>query len=156
MFTRVIFFALLFGFWLLLSSQHTVWMITLGVVSAALVFWLSSRMKISGTQVHTVGVYLRLPRYSVWLLRRIIVSNITVAWVMLQPKLLISPEFIRVPMTQKKDLGKLVHANSITLTPGTVSTDIGDDYIEVHRLIKQDDDEQVEFDRRATWLEGKN
>ncbi len=157
MFARVIFFGLLLALWLLLSEQRTTLAMGLGVVSAVLVVWLGARMQILGAGLHTLGFYLRLPRYALWLLGHIAVACVKVAVTVLRPSLPISPGFIRVPMTQKKDLGKLVHANSITLTPGTVSTRLEDDYIEVHALNRgRDDGGQARLDRKVAQLEGEN
>ena len=154
MLLRVIFFALLLTLWLLLSSQHIGFVIALGVASAALVVWLGSRMGILGTGLHTFSFYLRLPWYAAWLLWNITVSCVRVAVTILRPSLPITPGFIRVPMSQKKDLGKLVHANSITLTPGTVSTRLEADYIEVHALNRERGAKgQAQLDRKVTRLE---
>ena len=154
---RVIFFALLLIFWLMLSSQHVALIITLGVASAALVVWLGSSMGILGADLHTLSFYMRLPWYALWLAWNMAVSCVRVAVTILHPSLPITPGFIRVPMSQKKDLGKLVHANSITLTPGTASTRIEDDYIEVHALKREDNDAaQTQLDRRVTRLEGEH
>ena len=156
MLTRVIFFLLLLALWLLLSSQHIEWIIGLGVVSAVLVVWLGSRMGILGADLHTFGFYLRLPWYAMWLLGRITISCVRIAMIILRPSLPISPGFLHVPMTQKKDLGKLVHANSITLTPGTVSTKLEDQHIEVHALNRDCSTEwQVQLDRKVSQLEGE-
>ncbi len=156
MLVRVIFFALLLGVWLLVSDQHTGFIIGLGGVSAVLVVWLGSRMEIIGTGLHSPGFYLRLPKYAIWLLGQIIVACVRVAVTVLRPGLPIAPGFIRVPMTQKKDLGKLVHANSITLTPGTVSTRLEDNYIEVHVLnCGGNAAAQASLDRKVSELEGE-
>ena len=153
LFSRAAFLLLLLVLWLALSSQHTALITTLGVIGAGLVVWLGSRMEILGARLHTPGFYLRLPRYMIWLSGRVVASCVRVAFIVLHPRLLISPGFIRVPMTQKRDLGKLVHANSITLTPGTLSTRVEEDHIEVHMLRCDTGDEHADLDRRVTRLE---
>ncbi len=156
MFARVIFFALLLALWLLLSGRHTPLITMLGVASAAAVVWLGSRMEILGTKLHTFGFYLRLPWYAIWLLGRVAVACVRVTVTVLRPNLRIAPGFIRVPMTQKNDLGKLVHANSITLTPGTVSARVEEDHIEVHALdrTRAAAAEHAALDRKVSRLEG--
>lgn len=155
---KISFFFLLLSFWLLISGHYTVFMITLGIVSLSGVLLLSGRMDMLNQGLHTWRFYMRLPSYSFWLLWQIIQSNLDVAWRILHPKLPINPGFIRVPLSQKKDLAKLVHANSISLTPGTVSTDINESSIEVHVLTRQPNDsaEHQELDDRVCRLEGSD
>ncbi len=156
MVVRATLFVLLFALWLLLSGQHTPFVTMLGATSAMLVIWLGSRMRIFGAGFHTPGFYLRLPRYTVWLLGHVVVSCVRVAVTVLRPSLPISPGFTRVPMTQKNDLAKLVHANSITLTPGTLSTQVEDDCIEVHTLgLGEDAAAHARLDRKVSRLEGQ-
>ena len=94
--------------------------------------------------------------YLPWLTVEIIKSNIDVAKRVWHPDLPISPTIITVKASQKTALGLVLHANSITLTPGTLSIDVEDGEIEVHSLTKElvaafDDGE---MDRRVTKLEG--
>ena len=65
------------------------------------------------------------------------------------------PELFSVKATQKTNEGKVTYANSITLTPGTVTTQIKDNVFEVHALTKEfgDDVRSSEMDRMVTWLE---
>ncbi len=152
----VIFAVILLGVWLQLSGHYDTFTILLGMISIATVIFLAKRMGLLKQGQHTLHFYSHLPAYGIWLLPRIIVANFDVAWRILHPKLPINPGFIRTPMTQKKELAKLTHANSITLTPGTISTDIDTDSIEVHVLTRCPTDEisLLEFDRRASMLEG--
>ena len=75
---------------------------------------------------------------------------------LLDPRLPIRPQLIRLKASQTEDLTRVVYANSITLTPGTVSIAIEDDEIVVHALTRSaaDEDKSGEMDRRATQLEG--
>ncbi len=72
------------------------------------------------------------------------------------PSLPINPCLFRVEATQREELGKVIYANSITLTPGTVTVDIDGDELVVHALSDstKDDLETGEMDRRVTALEG--
>ena len=83
-------------------------------------------------------------------------ANIDLTKRLLNPKLPINPQMIRVTASQKGDLGRVIYANSITLTPGTVSVDMQDDKIVIHALTSEADDEDKsgEMDRRVTRLEG--
>ena len=75
-----------------------------------------------------------LIRYVPWLTGQIIGSSLDVAKRILNPKLPISPAIIHVDAGQASDMGRVSFANSITLTPGTISLDVGDEKIEVHAL----------------------
>jgi multicomponent Na+:H+ antiporter subunit E len=68
------------------------------------------------------------------LIREITVSNIEVVRAILSPRLPIQPHFLRVRTRQTTDLGKVILANSITLTPGTVTVDVQGDELLVHAL----------------------
>ena len=152
---KAVFFVLLFGFWLLLSDRPQMPIVGLGVAGAVLVVALLARMDIIDRHLPSPKALLRWLRYSMWLLLRITSSCMRVALTILRPKLSIAPGFIRVPMTQTKDFTRMIHANSITLTPGTVSTELSDDSIEVHALDHRGQRQALaELDRRVTRLEG--
>ena len=90
-----------------------------------------------------------------WLIKEIVVSNLKVAWLILQPKPRLHSHLIEVPTAQQSDLGRAMYANSITLTPGTVTVRIDDDKVLVHCL---DDDaaeglRSGEMDRRVRWVD---
>lgn len=72
--------------------------------------------------------------YLPWLLKEIIKSNIHVARCILNPQLPIQPQTLRTKPSQKTSTALAVHANSITLTPATISVDISDREIFVHAL----------------------
>ena len=82
-------------------------------------------------------------------------SNIDVAKRILNPRLPIAPRIVRVNGTQKTDLCRVIFANSITLTPGTVSLDLDEEDIVVHALTEEaaDDVQSGDMDSRVTALE---
>ena len=84
-------------------------------------------------------------------------SNVAVAKIIVDPKLPISPCVIKVKASQADELGHVVYANSITLTPGTVSINMSDHEIEVHALTNEfaEEVESGEMDRRVTATEGR-
>jgi multicomponent Na+:H+ antiporter subunit E len=100
---------------------------------------------------------LRAPIFLPWLLWQVVKSNVDVARRILDPRLPIRPELIRVKAGQRNDLGRAIYANSITLTPGTVSLYVDDDEIVVHALTREAAEglRGGEMDRRATAYEGK-
>lgn len=150
--------AVLYVLWLVLSGHYTPLLLTIGVVCAVGVCALALRMEVVDHESYPV--HLRLWRFVVywaWLFAEITKSNIDVARRILHPDLPISPTVIRVRASQRAPLGRVVYANSITLTPGTVSMDVrdDDDHIEVHALTREAAAavEAGEMDRRVRELE---
>jgi multicomponent Na+:H+ antiporter subunit E len=93
--------------------------------------------------------------YLPWLLKEILVSNLTVARLVLRPKLRVTPCVVRVKATQRGEGARVLFANSITLTPGTISVATESDAIIVHALTREIADGLLggEMDRRVTALE---
>ena len=142
--------------WLLSSGHYTALIISFGLFSCALVLFLSLKMEIvdsEGVPIHLLG---RGLIYFPWLIWQIILSNIDVTKRVLRPKVDVSPRLIEVKTSQKTDLGRVIYANSITLTPGTVSIMVHDDRILVHAIAEEvaADLEKGEMDRRVTRMEG--
>ncbi len=146
----------LFAVWLLLSGHYTPLLIGFGVGSCALTVYIAMRMDVAdheGVPIDWVGRFLL---YLPWLLKEILVANISVAKVILSPSLPISPIMVVFRSTQKTDLGRVLYANSITLTPGTITTGVEGDQLEIHALTWQDVDgrEEDEMDLRVSVVEG--
>ena len=95
--------------------------------------------------------------YAPWLLKEIAISNLDVARRIVDPKLPIQSNFFRVTASQREDLGRVIYANSITLTPGTVSVDMHGDQISVHALSYEGTEEDLagEMNRRVSALEDR-
>jgi multicomponent Na+:H+ antiporter subunit E len=122
-------------FWLLLSGHYTALLISFGIISCCLVVAIITRMDtIDGSHVSLTLYPVHFVKYWVWLAKEIIVSNIAVTKLVLSREIKISPSIFRVPAVNLSELLRVTYANSITLTPGTVSIDVGDDWIEVHAL----------------------
>ncbi len=94
--------------------------------------------------------------YMPWLVKEIIVSNIEVAKIILSKDLKLQRNMIEVGAHPKTELGKVILANSITLTPGTVSVNMENDRILVHALSFEGAEEDLsgDMDRRVCRLEG--
>ncbi len=125
----------LMAVWLLWSGHGEPLLVGFGIFSCLLVVLLSRRMGIIDEETVPVQLGLRpFVRYAPWLVSQIVVANIDVARRILSPKMPIEPALIQVKVTQQGDLGRVIYANSITLTPGTVSVDLEGDTITVHAL----------------------
>ena len=127
----------LFLLWLGLSGHFEPLMITIGVVSVFLVVFIALRMEVVDHESHPIHLTGRLFRFWGYLSHEIVLSNIDVIKRILTPGKSISPQMITLPLTQKSDLAKVIYANAITLTPGTVSVQLDDDTITVHALSKE-------------------
>lgn len=120
--------------WWLLSGQASPLLLGFGAASVALVTWFARRMELLDRESHPVHLSGPLARFWLVLIREITVSNIEVLRAILSPRLSIRPHFLRVRTRQTTDLGKVILANSITLTPGTVTVDLRGDELLVHAL----------------------
>ena len=146
---------LLFVLWFLLSGKIEPLFLGYGVVSCMLTSWLLTRLVYTRDDPLITFRPWALLTYSFWLLGQIIQSSLRVMYLILHPKLPISPGFYKIPATQKSRLGHVTYANSITLTPGTASVDLSDTHILVHSLEKQSvlDLSAGEMDRRVGGCE---
>ena len=146
----------LFGTWLLLSGHYDPLLVGLGLASCASVVYVTHRMDVIDHEGQPVHLTWRGAAYWPWLLVEIMKANIDVARRILTPGRSISPTMLRVRATQSTDLGLVIFANSITLTPGTVSVDVGESEILVHALSREgaDDLARGEMDRRVTRMSG--
>ena len=149
-------FTSLFLVWLLLSGYFKSNLLVLGVLSCCLVTYLAIRLKIYSSRHHRLRFNLRLPRYLPWLFKEIVKSNIHVAGCILHPTLPIQPQTLKPRPSQKTNTGLAVHANSITLTPGTISVDINDNEILVHALTNHTAQGIIDgdIDGQVTKIEG--
>ena len=120
--------------WLLLSGHLEPLMLAFGAVSIAFVCYIAARMHVVDGESYPFGLIPRLSGFWLWLLKEIVKSNIDTARRALGPRSAVRPVVFDAPASQRTDLGLVIHANSITLTPGTVSLELGTGSIRVHAL----------------------
>lgn len=146
----------LFAFWLLLSGHYTGLLITLGVLTCLGILALSHRMGVVDEEGHPIHLALGALTYWPWLLVEIAKSAWGVTRLILDPRLPISPTMVKVKATQKTRVGVNIYANSITLTPGTISVEVESNDITVHAITADGAEELQEggMDRRVTRFEG--
>lgn len=154
--TIIFSFTSLFLLWLLLSGYFKTNLIVFGILSCAFVTYLSIKLKIYSSHHERIKFNLRLPLYIPWLLKEIFKSNLHVARHILMSADSIQPQTVCLKPTQKTSTGLAVHANSITLTPGTISVDIDDNEILVHALTNHTAQGIIDgdIDKRVSKLEG--
>ncbi|MBM9606077.1 Na+/H+ antiporter subunit E [Desulfopila inferna] len=148
--------AMLSGFWLINSGHYTPLLLFFMVVSVLFVVTLCHLMDVVDGESQPLNLTFTIPFYYLWLIKEVVVSNIAVArsvWLGVDS---ISPNVVTVTAHQKTDLGKVIYANSITLTPGTVSIDLQGDQITVHALTRETAASLLEgeMDRRVCRVEG--
>jgi multicomponent Na+:H+ antiporter subunit E len=149
-------FVLLFAFWLLLSGYFTAFLLGAGAGCALSAVLLSRRMDIIDHEGHPIHLsWYAFLSYWPWLTKEIIISAWDVTRLILHPQLPISPTLVRFKPSQQSDLGLVIHANSITLTPGTISIEVSRDEFLVHALTRDGAAALAgsEMDRRVTVLE---
>ena len=129
--------ATLYLFWLLLSGLFNALMLGFGLLSVLLVLWLLWRMDRVDGELRSVGATPRVLGYAGWLLWVVVKSNVDVARRIWDPKLPIRPTWRRLEIPPLSTAQKALYANSITLTPGTLTTDVGQDYFMVHSLTEE-------------------
>ena len=146
----------LFLFWLLLSGMFVPFLMAAGAGSAVSVFLFSRRMsRIGGEGPSSHLRWSKLMAYGPWLIKEIVVAAWDVSMRILHPKLPISPTLVEFMPSQTTDVGLVMHANSITLTPGTISIEVEHGRFLVHALSSEGGASLTgsEMDRRCAELE---
>lgn len=163
MFT-VITFILLFATWLIFSGKFDLFHLSLGAISSFIVAWISSdllfqeREKSLGKRI---GEAFRFINYILWLLYQIFLANLHVIGLALSPKKYdreLDPHIFTFNTILKTDFARFVLANSITLTPGTVTIRIENDTFYVHAISREAAGEFIEegsvseMEKRVAWV----
>ena len=143
------------AFWLLNSGHYSVLMLSLGAISILFVVYIVHRMDVVDHESQPIHLTLKFPTYYIWLIKQIILSNLFVVKHIWMSNKSISPTLKTIKASQKTDIGKVIYATSITLTPGTVTVNLQGEQLLVHTLCREsiDELEAGEMDRRVTQLE---
>lgn len=157
---------IMFTFWIILSGKFTILFLSLGFVSSLLVAFVFHKffMKIFFAKITSkellIGIrqVLRFLVYVPWLFYQIILANIHVAYLVLHPRMPINPTLIRFKSKVKKPASIVTFANSITLTPGTITVDWKDGEYCVHALDKFSAEGLLEgeMENRVAWIFGED
>ena len=148
----------LFAYWLLLSGHYTLWLMGSGAVLSVLVVAFCLFKGITDEEGFPIEKLPRALVYWPWLGWQMVLSALNVTRLILHPRLPISPTMVKVDAQQKSAVGLTIYANSITLTPGTISVEVSErgKAIWVHAITKENaagfaDDE---MNRRVAWVDG--
>ena len=128
-------FLVVFIFWFILSGLTSITMLILGLISSLLIIFIINKMDIVDheTSLHNFNLF-NLVIYFFWLIKEMIMSNILVCLYIVSPEKKINPSIIEVKASQKSIIGKVLYANSITFTPGTLTINIKKDILTIHTL----------------------
>lgn len=154
---KVLLSLLLFVFWIILTASFAAYDLVLGAVCSALVATISFTIL-----AHTLDpritplVMLRFPFFALALIVEIIKANIDVALIIINPRLPIDPRIVEYQTFLPDDLPRTVFADSITLTPGTVTVELEGDRLYVHCLAEQHQEGLLagKLERKVAWLFG--
>ncbi|HWP56800.1 MAG TPA: Na+/H+ antiporter subunit E [Candidatus Acidoferrales bacterium] len=123
-------FLILIVFWLLISGRLNIadpadrYLIGCGIVACAFVTYLAGRKGMLDEEGHPIHLALPFFSYIPWLLWEIVLANLDVAYRVWHPRAEIAPRLIVIPFDTRTDVGTVIYANSITLTPGTITIGI--------------------------------
>lgn len=120
--------------WLLLSGHYTALILSFGAVSSLIVVWFMWRMDRVDEDLGAPPMHPRVLYYLLWLMWQVVLSNIDLVRRIWDPTLPIRPTWQRLDIKVTSSLAKTLYANSITLTPGTLTTDVREDHFMVHSL----------------------
>lgn len=124
--------------WLVLSGHYSnPFLLCIGAGTALFSVVLAWRLHILDEEASPYHKLWRFFFYWPWLLAEVIKTNITVVRTILSPDMVLTPRMVRVKTLPRTDMARALFANSITMTPGTVSVDLDDDEIIVHVVLKE-------------------
>ena len=131
-------FVIMFGIWILLSGKFDPFHLSLGLVSCGIVSYLSSDLLFSSPRPRgLLSQWVRFVRYIPWLMIEIFKANLHVTYLVFHPRMmeLIDPRIVKFRSKLKSDLALVTFANSITLTPGTITVYVSiDGDFKVHAI----------------------
>ena len=120
-------FFILALFWVLFSGKFDPFHISLGIASCLIVSALNHRFLFtSGIRLQFFIHWVRFMGYIPWLFYQIFLANLRVLYLVFHPRMLelIDPKIIQFDSTLKEDVPRTTFANSITLTPGTITVHV--------------------------------
>ena len=134
----VVTFFIMFGIWVVLSGKFDPFHLSLGVISCAIVAFLSADLLRPTVRGLLILLFRWIP-YLLWLMKEIFKANLHITYLVFHPRMmdLIDPGIIKFQSKLKSDLALVTFANSITLTPGTITVNVSlDGDFKVHAIDK--------------------
>jgi multicomponent Na+:H+ antiporter subunit E len=150
--------ATLFAYWLLLSGHFETWLVVSGAVLSVLVVGFCLFKGITDEEGFPIEKLPRALIYWPWLGWQMVLSALNVSRLILHPRLPISPTMVKVDTLQDSAVGLTTYANSITLTPGTISVEVTErgKAIWIHAITRENAEgfADDEMNRRVAWVDG--
>lgn len=148
-------FILLMVFWLLISASADWQHILVGAIFSSIltVFWSNLSISEQYQTDFTVRQVFLLIKYLIMLGYEIVSANITVAMIVLNPRLPISPGMVIMRCDLQRSLVRVLYVNSITLCPGTITVELEDNLLIVHAFTKEYGEEQENSPQYKRLLE---
>ena len=134
---KLVTFVIMLSFWVILSGMFDAFHLTLGVICCILVSLFSGKMLFTDLQVEVRARQIfGMLVYGPWLLWEIVLSSLQVAYIVLHPQMLdkMDPQIIRFKTKLKSNFARVTFAQSITLTPGTITVSLQNDEMTVYAL----------------------
>lgn len=126
------FFTLMF-FWVLLNGNLAFDTLLIGMLASAIILlFLHESLCFLSEARATPKALIAAVQYLGYFLKELVKSNIALAGVVLSPELLINPGIVKVRTKLKSRVGRLLLANSITLTPGTLTVELEGEWLYIH------------------------
>ena len=153
-------FCILFGLWIVFNGKWTGEIALLGLFVCALIYGFTC--KYIGLSPKQEWRYLRKAgkamAYLGFLLGEIVKANLQVLRLVWSPRLTVEPELHSFRTKLKSEFGKTILANSITLTPGTITVHVRADLFLVHCLDREMGQclENSEFEQKVLKMEGSS
>ena len=156
---KILVLAILYSsIWIAFSGHFDFLLLSFGVLSVSIVLYTLRRMRIiDETPIKFQVNAFKLVTYSFWLIKEILKSNITVTKTILSQKIQVKQNMFNVPLSPKSDAAQVIFANSITLTPGTITVETEKNSLLVHSLDFSDntEDEIADMGNRVSACERK-
>ncbi len=147
-------FATLLGLWLLLNGSLAADVLLVGVVAALVITLLfSGGLSVVSEFRFTPRALLTAPVYVAYFLRELVKSNLRLAGIVLSPALPLRPGIVKARTRLKSPMGRLLLANSITLTPGTLTVEMDGEWLYIHWVNVESEDIETATARIVSGFE---
>jgi multicomponent Na+:H+ antiporter subunit E len=145
---KLVLFIVTFILWLLLTHTLGIQFIIAGVIISLVTAFLFGNMFVKNwNKVFQIKRYLWFLWYLIIFIRECVKANVDVAYRVLHPALPINPGIVKAKINLKTDIARTILANSITMTPGTLSVDITGEHIFIHWICIRDENLEVSCQR---------
>lgn len=137
----ILLFAVLLAFWLLLNGSVARDVLVVGSIASAIIVLLlpGSASFLTGFRATPSAIGAAI-LYFLYFLKELIKSNLRLAAIVLSPSLPVHPGIVKVRTRLKSPMARLLLANSITLTPGTLTVELRDEWLFIHWVTTESTD----------------